>query len=210
MDEPRHLADAGAQSLAVRRLAPLFFVSGAAALVYQICWQRLLFTALGVDIESVTLIVSVFMLGLGLGALAGGHLADRYPDRALALFAAAEAGIGLFGWASPELLQVTGQALGSESRTTVAAVNFVLLLLPTSLMGATLPILVAHVTRIFGNVGHAIGLLYEANTLGAAVGVMLVGFLWFQLFEMDAAIHLAATSNLVVSVLTARWLRRHG
>ena len=76
-----------------QRLAPLFFVSGAAALIYQVCWQRLLFTALGVDMESVTLIVSVFMLGLGLGALLGGQLADRFPGRALGLFAAAELGI---------------------------------------------------------------------------------------------------------------------
>ena len=59
----------------VTRLAPLFFVSGVAALVYQVCWQRLLFSAFGVDIDSVTIIVSVFMLGLGLGALAF-YLAD--------------------------------------------------------------------------------------------------------------------------------------
>ena len=59
------------------RLVLLFFVSGIAALIYQVCWQRLLFQAFGVDIESVTIIVSTFMLGLGLGALAGGQLSDR-------------------------------------------------------------------------------------------------------------------------------------
>ena len=55
------------------RLVLLFFVSGIAALIYQVCWQRLLFEAFGVDMESVTIIVSTFMLGLGLGALVGGQ-----------------------------------------------------------------------------------------------------------------------------------------
>lgn len=192
-----------------QRLAPLFFVSGAAALIYQVCWQRLLFTALGVDMESVTLIVSVFMLGLGLGALLGGQLADRFPGRALGLFAAAELGIGLFGWFSPDLLRGAAEVLAWESRSTIAIANFLLLLLPTSLMGATLPVLVSHVTRVFGNVGRSIGLLYQANTLGAALGVALIGFVWFLLFELDAAIRFAAVLNLGISALTLIWLRRH-
>ena len=64
-------------------LVPLFFLSGIAALVYQVCWQRMLFVAFGVDIESVTIIVSTFMFGLGARALLGGELADRYPRSAL-------------------------------------------------------------------------------------------------------------------------------
>ena len=64
----------------------VFTLSGIAALIYQICWQRLLFTAFGVDIESITIIISVFMLGLGLGALAGGRLADKYPHKIILFF----------------------------------------------------------------------------------------------------------------------------
>src|SRR4030081_3442013 len=85
-------------------LVPLFFASGIAALIYQVCWQRLLFEAFGVDIESVTIIVSTFMLGLGLGALAGGQLSDRYPGQALALFALIELAIAVFGICSPWLI----------------------------------------------------------------------------------------------------------
>lgn len=193
------------------RLAPLFFASGAAALVYQVCWQRLLFAAVGADIESITIVVSVFMLGLGLGALAGGQLADHHPTRALGLFAAAELGIGVFGWFSPDLLRATAEVLIAAPRLVVAVANFGLLLIPTCLMGATLPILVSHVTRQFGNVGRSVGLLYQANTLGAAVGVAVIGFLWFLLFELDAAIRFAATLNLLISGATILWLhRRHG
>ena len=192
------------------RLAPLFFVSGVAALVYQVCWQRLLFSAFGVDIDSVTIIVSVFMLGLGLGALAGGSLADHRPAWALRYFAIAELGIGTFGLFSPALIRATGDAFVGAPQWQIVLANFLLLLIPTSLMGATLPILVAHVTRIWGNVGKSIGLLYQVNTFGAAFGVAIVGFLWFLLFDLDGAIRMAAALNILVSALTFAWVKRHG
>ena len=92
----------------------------------------------------------------------------------------------------------------------IAVANFLLLLLPTCLMGATLPILVAHVTRLWGNVGKSIGLLYQVNTFGAALGVAIVGFGWFLLFEIDTAIRMAAALNITVSVLTLAWIKRNG
>lgn len=63
-------------------LAFLFLVSGFAALIYQIVWERALFSAFGVNIESITIVVSLFMLGLGLGSMAGGIVARRFPGRA--------------------------------------------------------------------------------------------------------------------------------
>lgn len=120
-----------------------FFASGAAALTYQLCWQRLLFVAFGVDLESITIIVSAFMLGLGVGALAGGRLADRFPRRIVGLFAAAELAIALFGLLSPELIAWVGAATVQHSLPVIAGANFLLLLVPTALMGATLPMLTA-------------------------------------------------------------------
>jgi predicted membrane-bound spermidine synthase len=193
-----------------KRLAPLFFVSGVAALAYQVCWQRLLFAAFGVDIDSVTIIVSVFMLGLGLGALLGGDLADRRPAHALRFFAMAELGIGIFGVFSPTLIRATGDAFVGAPQWQTAIANFVLLLAPTCLMGATLPILVAHVTRLWGNVGKSIGLLYQVNTFGAAFGVAFVGFVWLLFFDLDDAIRTAAILNVAVSVTTVAWMKRHG
>ena len=55
-----------------------FFISGFSALIYQVCWQRILFTGFGVDLTSITVIVSVFMAGLGVGAYFGGRIADRF------------------------------------------------------------------------------------------------------------------------------------
>src|SRR5947209_19389363 len=75
----------------------LFFVSGFPALLYQIVWERALFTLYGVNIESVTIIVTVFMLGLGLGSLAGGKLSTRPGVQLLRAFGAIELSIGAFG-----------------------------------------------------------------------------------------------------------------
>jgi predicted membrane-bound spermidine synthase len=176
-----------------------FFVSGIAALIYQVCWQRLLFQAFGVDMESVTIIVSTFMLGLGVGALVGGNLSDRYPGRALAMFALTELAIAGFGVLSPWLIRAVGAATMRGSLAEIAAVNFLLLLIPTMLMGATLPILVTHVVRRLRNIGVSIGLLYFANTLGAALGAAVTGMLALYYLGLTATIYLAAALNLCVS-----------
>src|ERR1044071_582964 len=75
----------------------LFFVSGFPALIYQIVWQRTLFAIYGVNIESVTVVVSAFMLGLGLGSLAGGRVSKNPSAPLLMIFGGVELGIAAFG-----------------------------------------------------------------------------------------------------------------
>src|SRR5580693_3791736 len=78
-------------------LCALFFFSGMPALIYQIVWQRELFAIYGVNAESVAVVVSAFMLGLGLGSQLGGYLSARFPAHEILLFGAAELSIALFG-----------------------------------------------------------------------------------------------------------------
>ena len=80
-----------------RTLCVLFFFSGFPALIYQLTWQRELFRIFGVNSESVTIVVSAFMLGLGLGSLAGGWLSKRQEIRLLPLLALIELGTAAFG-----------------------------------------------------------------------------------------------------------------
>src|SRR3954471_8054101 len=80
-----------------RKLCVLFFMSGFPALIYQLVWQRALFRIFGVNIESVTIVVTAFMLGLGLGSLAGGWLSKRGGIALLPLLAVIEVLTGLFG-----------------------------------------------------------------------------------------------------------------
>lgn len=180
-------------------LLSVFFLSGVSALIYQVAWQRLLFGAFGVDIESITIIVSTFMLGLGCGALAGGQLADRYGRRTIGLFALCELGIGLFGLASPTLIPAVGARFLASSLPVIAAANFLLILLPASLMGATLPMLVAYLFRGNASVGVSVGSLYWSNTLGAALGALAAGVLLFHVATLDQAIYLAAAGNFTVA-----------
>lgn len=177
------------------RIAAAFFLSGAAALIDQVAWQRLLFVVVGVDIESVTIVVSTFMLGLGLGALLGGALADAWPQRIALMFALAETGIGLFGLASADLILTLGQNLGGLSRPAVAAASFTLLLLPTMAMGATLPMLVADAFRATRNIGVATGTLYFVNTLGAALGAAAVGLVLLYWMDLRDTLRVAAALN---------------
>lgn len=182
-------------------LLSVFFLSGVSALIYQVAWQRLLFGAFGTDIESITIVVSTFMLGLGCGALAGGQLADRLGHRTIELFALCELGIGLFGVASTTLIPAVGARFLGSSLPIIAAANFVLILLPASFMGATLPMLVAHLFKGNANVGVSIGSLYWSNTMGAAVGALAAGVVLFHFLTLDQSIYLAAAGNFAIATL---------
>lgn len=188
-------------------LALPFLTSGFAALVYQVCWQRLLFAAFGADIQSITIIVSSFMLGLGTGAHVGGQLADAHPRRIVGLFAAAEVIIGLFGLASPMLIDSVARLTLQGSPVVVALANFGLILVPTTLMGATLPMLVAFLVQKNANVGVSIGSLYFLNTMGAAIGAAAVGFVLLHHLDLIQTIHLAAALNFLAAGLLV-WLFR--
>ena len=100
------------------RIAAAFFLSGMAALIYQVIWQRLLFVVVGVDLESVSIVVSTFMMGLGLGALIWGWLADRMPERILLTFCAVEAGIAVFGLLSVDLILGLGTTFAGFPNST--------------------------------------------------------------------------------------------
>ena len=146
-------------------LAAIFFISGFSALIYQVCWQRLLFTGFGVDLTSITVIVSVFMAGLGVGAYFGGRIADKFRTRLLIIFCLIELGIGCFGFVSANLILLVQDALVQSGLVILTFATFLLLIFPTFLMGATLPILTSFFNRYIANVGESIGTLYFYNTL---------------------------------------------
>ena len=132
-------------------LGVAFFLSGAAALVYQVVWQRILTLHTGIGVVSVSLIVAAFMAGLGLGSHLGGVLSARVsPRRALRVFALLELGVGLFAAISCRLYYdgLGSFAAGLYATTAGAAVaHFAAFLLPTTLMGMSLPFLVRATVR---------------------------------------------------------------
>src|SRR5262249_23744845 len=112
-------------------LSLLFFFSGCAALIYQVMWQRMLFTVFGIDLESITIIVAVFMFGLGLGGLLGGYVADKMVTKLLGIYITIEFLIGVFGLLSPYIIEGLGDALSGGSQFTTLLISFLILVFPT-------------------------------------------------------------------------------
>lgn len=184
----------------------LFFLSGFPALLYQIVWQRALFTLYGVNIESVTIIVTVFMLGLGLGSLAGGWLSSRPATHLLLAFGIIEFSVGTFGAVSIWIFHRIGAMTAGASTSLTGFIAFGLLLVPTILMGSTLPLLVEHFVRRTGNVGESVGLLYSVNTLGSSVACFAAAFALMRLLGEAGTVRFAVCFNLLVG-LTALTLQ---
>jgi len=190
------------------RMALLFFVSGIAALVYQVTWQRALFVCFGVNIESATLVVTIFMFGLGAGGIAGGLFSRRAESKTLIKgFLSCELIIGAFGLVSLPLIREVGSLTVLSSLPVTALVIFGLLSVPTLLMGATLPLLVTYANRQFSNVGRSVGLLYFVNTIGSALACYLTADLLFVVGGERAATVVAAGLNFAVVIAVRRMLR---
>lgn len=183
----------------------LFCVSGIPALIYQLAWQRILALHSGVGIYSVAMIVSSFMAGLGIGSYVGGVLSSKLNSRtALRAFAVVELGIGLFGALSSHLYY--DWAYGKipwlfESPWRACTYHFAALLVPTFLMGMSLPLLVRAVVRDVETAGPLIGCLYGANVLGAAIGAASAPWLLIRLWGIRGAIHAGVGCNLFVGLV---------
>lgn len=191
----------------------LFFLSGAAALIYQTAWHRLLGLFAGADTIAAALVVGAFLLGLGIGSLAAGLYADRLSRRAALIgFALCEVGIAAFAAASPWLYYdgIYRNLLPiSASRWVVFGVVFAGLLWPTFLMGCSLPFLSKAVVRRIDGSAQLIGRLYGVNTLGAGVGAFIGGWVLLGSLGFDATIFVGAALNLIVAaggLLMARGL----
>jgi spermidine synthase len=178
---------------------PVFLLSGVAAVLYQLVWQRALFRLLGTSMESVTLIVTAFMLGLGLGSLAGGLISDRSRRPLALVFAGVELGIGVFGLVSLPLFRWIASETPEAAGLSIGLVAFAAVLVPTLLMGGTLPILVSWLVRRSGNVGRSVGMLYFVNTLGSALGSIAAALWILGALGQSGSVLLAAALNLAVA-----------
>jgi spermidine synthase len=183
-------------------LFAVFFGSGFAALLYQMTWQRLLMTIYGSSTECIAVVAAAFLIGLGLGSLAGGWVSSKPGVPLVTAFALCELGVAIYGWASPALFAAAGAATNVGSTLVVVGVMaLVLILLPTLFMGATLPLLVEHQTRVTGDVGLAVGRLYGVNTLGGAAGAVAAVMAILGTFGVSGAVRIAAGVNVLVVTL---------
>ncbi len=189
-----------------------FFLSGAAALVYQVVWQRILTLHTGIGVVSVSLIVASFMAGLGIGSELGGLLSVRLRRPvALRAFALVEMGISAFALVSCRLYHDGfGSAASGLYQTTAgsALAHFAAFLLPTTLMGLSLPLLVRASVRETAEAARVIGALYGWNVLGAATGALLAPWVLVRFLGMEGAVRLGALANLLAAAAALLAARR--
>lgn len=196
----------------------LFFLSGALGLIYEVLWLRMLILVFGSTQFAVSTILTAFMGGLALGSYLFGRWIDRRGDP-VRLYGLVEIGIGIYAIAVPFLfdrLVPVYKWIWESFEPGYFAFSLlrflfvlVVLIVPTTLMGGTLPILSKFVARREETIGLSVGSLYATNTFGAVAGTSLAGFILIPGWGVSRAILIAATLNMLVGA-TALLLYRGG
>jgi spermidine synthase len=198
-------------------VAACFFVSGAAGLLYEVVWMRLLGLLFGHTVYAVTTVLAAYMGGLAAGSLLLGRRADRVR-RPLRAYGLLEATIGAYCLATPLLFAAADRAYlalytavqpGPVASAAIHLTFSILLLgLPTTLMGMTLPLLSRALVERVSLAGARVGTLYAINTWGAVAGVAATGFFLLPAIGVGATVWLGVGLNLAVAaaaVLIDRW-----
>lgn len=186
-----------------------FGFSGAAALIYEVVWTRALSVILGSTTYALSTMLSTFMAGLAIGAFIGGRIADRAKNL-LMVFGLLELCIGIFGLITIPLIHEVPPLYFKIykafhlSPALYFFFQFILcsgiMLIPTTLMGATFPVVSKKVTSSINDMGKWVGNAYSFNTFGAIIGSFSAGFILMPLFGVRIAAVIAAILNISVAV----------
>jgi spermidine synthase len=188
----------------------VFFLSGFASLIYEVVWMRRLALFFGSDVYSAALTLSVFMGGLSLGGSIAARFADRLR-RTLVWYGAIEICIGLYALFFPSFLNLFAPQYENIYRAYFDSapwryhafrilVATVTLIVPTTMMGATLPLVVKRFAAD-GGIGRQAGLFYSLNTCGALAGVLGAGFVLLPAFGMKATTAVACSLNILIGIV---------
>jgi len=193
-----------------------FTLSGFAALLYQTAWLRQFSLVFGTSELAVATVLATYMAGLAFGAAVAARFVDEIK-RPVLVYGVLEAGIAVSALAVPLLLAIAStlyaKMLGGQPAppTSVAqgqaifylVVGFLVLLIPTGLMGATLPLLTRYAVRADSDVGPRVALLYATNTIGAVAGTLVAGFLLLPWLGLKATVWCGVGVNFLVFVVAA-------
>ncbi|HSO75077.1 MAG TPA: fused MFS/spermidine synthase, partial [Blastocatellia bacterium] len=212
MHKPKAATNAEGRN-AARVILLCFFASGVSGLVYQVVWLRELVLVFGATTFAVSTVLTAFMGGLALGSFWYGRRAEKLT-RPLRVYGYLEIGIGIYGLAVPLIFATLTSVYHSFwqwlhlSFLALSIVRFLfasaVLILPTALMGATLPVLSSYYARDANRIGLKVGLLYSVNTFGAVVGAAATGFLLIPMLGMRVTTGVAAALNILLGVVAIR------
>ena len=197
----------------INLLMMIYFASGICSLIDEVIWVRLIKLTLGNTVYATSIVVSTFMAGLALGALVMSRYSDRIK-RQLQLYAFIETLITISALLLPWTLKIADKIYIWFYRTYAptpvellvfqVVISGTLLLVPSMLMGSTLPLLGRYVTSLENQAGRLVGRLYALNTLGAAVGCFMAGFVLIRSMGVMGTLYTAAIINSFVAL--AGWL----
>jgi spermidine synthase len=200
-----------------RLLPVLFFFSGASSLIFETIFTRLLTYTFGNTAYAVSTVLAAFLGGLALGA----HFIGRWVDRrgaSLLTYGTLELLAGAYCLFIPGLFALLTKAyvglyhslhLGMWALTGVRfGLAAMVILLPTFLMGGTLPVLARCVASAVEEFQPLVDRLYAWNTLGAAGGVLASTYLLMPSLGVRGTIHVACAANLAIFLGTAAWSRQ--
>lgn len=187
----------------------LFFVSGISGLIYEIVWLRILSRIIGVTTYATAVTLAAFMLGLALGSVIFGKLADKRNNQLL-LYSILQGAIAITAAFTPALFRIsiklyrTLHIIGGDNALVLLLdrilASFILLLIPATLMGGTLPLLISYIVKKEGNFGKNLSMLYGVNTFGAVAGVLLAGFITIGFWGEQKTINIGVLLNLAVGI----------
>jgi len=187
----------------------LAMLSGAAALIYELTWAKMLSLTFGSSTLSAAAVIAGFMGGMGLGARCYHLVGDRVTNP-LKLYGLLELGIALTTAILTPLLYLLPEMFASLSHEVTQNFwlvilrfigVFVILLIPSMLMGATFPALCAVMMRTAKDVDRHLGFIYGLNTIGGAVGVFVGGLFLIEMLGLSTTVYVANFLNLSVCIM---------
>jgi len=188
----------------------IFFFSGAVGLVYEIIWNRMLTIVFGSTVFAVTTVLTAFMAGMALGSFYIGRYADRHQNP-LKIYAYLEIGIGVYAIILPLILAGTNfiyiflyRNLGGSFYLLSIfrfILCFIVLLIPTTFMGGTLPVMTRAITGKIDRLGWTVGSLYALNTFGAVIGCFLSGFILIKIMGITITTIISAGINVAIALI---------
>lgn len=189
-------------------------ISGMSGLIYEVAWTRELSLIFGSTVYAVALMLTAYMAGLSLGGFLGGRIADKAGTDLVALFVRLEFGIGVFSLLTIPIIRALPALYFWINSTFVTpswlffaiqlVLAFLVMAIPTTLMGATFPVASKLAARAYRHLGELVGTLYSVNTLGSIFGSAAAGFVLIPAVGVRGAILIAAFGNFVVAVLLRR------
>ncbi len=192
----------------------LFLLSGLSGLIYQIVWTRMLVLVFGNTMLATSTVLSAFMGGLAAGSYVLGKYIDRKPRSLIRVYAFLEAGIGLFALLFPLVIDAATPLYAYLFRAVegnIVSLNlirffacFLIIGVPTFLMGGTLPVLIKRFTRAEDTIGSETGFLYGLNTVGAVLGTFACGYFLLRELGMQSTTLVAVAINFGVAAIA--WL----